>query len=106
MPVPPPLAERAFSFIISPQVSGAKAGRRGRLQRGQARVTPTEATLTNVLGAGSLLGLGAGVFGLGSTGVITVQVDEARATPIASRPVSSRELFPPTDSQLHATATS
>jgi hypothetical protein len=102
----PAIAEGSFSFVIDVQGSGSKMGRRVRLQRGETWVTPGGATLTNVLGAATLLGAGVGLFQLGSNGVITVKVDESRATPISTREVTSKQLYQPAASELSVAAKS
>ena len=102
----PVIADKMFSFRFDLQVTGAKAGQRVRLDRGHEWVSPDSMVVTNVLGAATLLGAGVGVFALGSNGVISVKLDDARATPISARSVVSRERYRPTPAALLAASRS
>lgn len=98
----PSLANGRLSFLVDFDVSGEGFGRRLRLASGQTWVTPSSATLTNVVSALSLVAGGPGVFQLGSNGSVVVKVDETKpyATEEASLTVS--ELYRPSAAELEA----
>lgn len=102
----PPSAPERFGFTVDLAGSGATAGRRVRLARGAEWLTPSEALLGNLLGVATLGTLGAGLFTLGSNGVITVKVDPERPPSTAERTLQTIEHYRPAPAALEAAATS
>lgn len=96
----PSLAQKAVQFIVDFDVTGDGIGRRLTLHRGADWVTPSSATLTNVIGAMSLLAGGVGVFRMGSNGVISVSIDENQQYSTELNSLATEEVYRPTQQEL------
>lgn len=96
----PSLAQNRVQFTVDFDVTGDGIGRRLTLHRGADWVTPSSATLTNVIGAATLLAGGVGVFRMGSNGVISVPVDADQQYSTELKSLESEEVYRPTQQEL------
>lgn len=96
----PSLSQHETRFIVDFNVTGDGVGRRLTLHHGADWVTPSRASLTNVLGAATFAVGGVGLFYLGSNGVVAVKVDTSKPYVNEPRPLQVETLYAPTQHEL------